>query len=420
VTAFDAVQVNNHPGAYSNYLRPTIGIYEQEDETFILDSNNHELHEIAKSVLLLRDSLVVSFQTASICQNIDISEDQVQHLELLFDLLIASTHTACASAIMQRYDAALEYENIGSLCKSRVVGGLNRGHGSKILGSTGSKYPTTGFLDERNLTLASTFGSVRVKILSARSTDSGSISRTLAFNFEYLGNVQLDLAPFSVQFVAHGLDRYFPVINIIGRWWFEPHALHQPCLEYFATLIEETEIPRDVFIRQRGTNAEIKEISPPGTAIVDSDFFLFYVHFHYTMDRPNFFDSQVLDRLRGKGYYFTGNVLLRLRFYAPRRLARELGIGERRVLIERTNDWSWSWLCEAVIFKMTARKRDKSLTLRFKGIGLEDFSRAMSQLTESIEFIWDSLINGNSWPSSKQNLNCEDGLRDQNSICRWA
>ena len=162
--------------------------------------------------MFLRDSLVASFNAIHTNPYVSISEVQTKHLEMLFDFLIASAHTASVETILKKYGIGsgtklLDQRFPVSMYEDTVV--QKRG----ISSSSMAKGSLPAYPEEKSLTLDTNMGSVKVKILSARTrTDSA----TLAFTFEYLGDANLGLSPYAVHYMSHALE---PMLKVGYRFW---------------------------------------------------------------------------------------------------------------------------------------------------------------------------------------------------------
>lgn len=169
------------------------------------DTGNYTLRQITKPALLLRDSLFRSFQAMHINHVVSISKAQLEHLQVLFELFLASAHTESAEAIIEKY---------GDTSRAKL---LDRGLPAKkcedtqrrdIQSSTIAKRSLPTYLQVTDMTLDTNVGSVKGTVCSARSCID---STTLAFTFEYLGDKSLGLSPFTVQFMAHEVTSYLPL-----------------------------------------------------------------------------------------------------------------------------------------------------------------------------------------------------------------
>ncbi|PVI04943.1 hypothetical protein DM02DRAFT_668655 [Periconia macrospinosa] len=197
---------------FIKYNCPKIKVYEQADRTLVLDTDNYALHQVTKPAMLLRDSLIASFETMRTNRVLRISETELGHLQMLFDFLVASAHTASAESIMKNYANSSGSKTLdGVFPASKCKGAIFQRRG---IGSDGiKKRSLSTYLEEKSMTLNTDVGSVKAKILSARSyTDS----TTLAITFEFLAGSTLGLSPFAVYFMSHELQDYFPFQPRIG------------------------------------------------------------------------------------------------------------------------------------------------------------------------------------------------------------
>ncbi|CAO2658641.1 Nn.00g063640.m01.CDS01 [Neocucurbitaria sp. VM-36] len=179
-----------------SHAYPRVNIFEQEDQTLIVDTGNYGLHQITKSVLILRDSLIESLSTMRTKGATGISEPQIEQLQMLFDSLIASAHTASAEAIAKKYGSMSLVKLLdGNSTVSKSKGNIIRKRDNDPISITKGSLPI--YLEEKAMKLDTTLGSVDAKLLSARSIVA---STTIEFNFWYYGNAQLSLSPFAVHF----------------------------------------------------------------------------------------------------------------------------------------------------------------------------------------------------------------------------
>lgn len=203
ITTFNNAQVHSVSHAY-----PRINVYEHVDQTLFLDPGNYELHQITKPAMLLRDALQAAFQMMRTNRVTSISKPQMEQLQMLFDFLIASAHTASAETLTKQYSSNSRTKSPDrslSVRKYRYPKFQKQPITSRSIETKSLPY-----LEKENMNLETIVGSVRAKILSARSFVN---SKTLAFIFEYCGNEVLGLSPFVVDYVSHELTSRFQRVS---------------------------------------------------------------------------------------------------------------------------------------------------------------------------------------------------------------
>jgi hypothetical protein len=211
----DVMHIDRVRSEIPNISRPNIKIYEQADQTLAFDTGNYTLYQFTKPAMLLQDALTTSFERLKNKSSINISEAQLGHLQKLFDLLVASAHTASADHIMQRHGASSKAKRYSQTFPSNIFGSKNpnvRRQGAKL--SSISRNPVSTYLEEKHLSLDTDVGSVSAKVLIARCYGE---SRTLAFAFEYTSQAALRLSPFATDIMAHELDSYSPLLQPLSN-----------------------------------------------------------------------------------------------------------------------------------------------------------------------------------------------------------
>jgi hypothetical protein len=188
----------------TKYTYPKVHIYEQADQTLILDTGNYALHEITKATMLLQDSLRTSFDAMRTNCSISISKAQVKNLQMLFDLVLASALTASADRVMHNYTSSstnmLPGQSLPTNQHKRTI------VGRQIMSTSSTAQKASIYLRTQNMVLDTGVGSVEVEVLSAWS---GTAPITLALTFEYLGYAHLGVSPFSVCFMSNKIERLF-------------------------------------------------------------------------------------------------------------------------------------------------------------------------------------------------------------------
>jgi hypothetical protein len=195
--------------SFASYSRLKINIYEQADQSLFLDTGNYTLDQITKPAVFLRDSLIASLNAMRTNGTASISEAQVEHLQMLFDFLVASAHTASVGSIKKQYNISSETKVLDRSFPTSESKGITVQKGSTYSSSImEASLPTS--LQEMSMTLNTVAGTVKAKILSARSYTDAT---TLAITFVYFGDARLGLSAFVVDFMSHELvscfHRYF-------------------------------------------------------------------------------------------------------------------------------------------------------------------------------------------------------------------
>ncbi|KAJ4365146.1 hypothetical protein N0V83_008764 [Neocucurbitaria cava] len=179
----------------NSHSYPKVNIFEQEDRTLVIDTGNYDLDQITKSALLLRDPLINSLSRMRTMAAIGINKPQLEHLLTIFDLLIASAHTASAEAIAKKHGSIASVEPLDRRSTASRSKDLTIRRKDKEFTEIPKKYFPM-FLEEKTMKLGTIVGSVDAKLLSARSIIE---SKIIGFKLSYHGNAKLKLSPFSVQ-----------------------------------------------------------------------------------------------------------------------------------------------------------------------------------------------------------------------------
>lgn len=176
---------------------PALSVYEQADETLIIETGNYDLGQFATPLFLLRDSFVSCLGGISINRDVSISKPQADHLAMLFDFLVASAHESSAQAIMSKY------QNAAHLAPStrQVQTSRQSRHQTRVANDHKDKQ-TILYLFEENITMTTFIGAIHARILSARSYKA---MITLGFELQYTGHQRLALSPFAINYMSHAL-----------------------------------------------------------------------------------------------------------------------------------------------------------------------------------------------------------------------
>jgi hypothetical protein len=199
--------------SFVSYSRLKINIYEQADQSLFLDTGNHALDQITKPAVFLRDSLIASLNAMRTNRIASISEAQAEHLQMLFDFLVASAHTASVDSITKQYSNSSGTKLLDrSFPTSESKGMIVQRGGTSSSSIVEAFLPAS--LEEISMTLNTVAGTVKAKILSARSYTDAT---TLAITFEYLGDTSLGLSAFAVDYMSHELVSCFHVVSCSPR-----------------------------------------------------------------------------------------------------------------------------------------------------------------------------------------------------------
>jgi hypothetical protein len=186
------------PQVLVNPDHPRLKVYEQADRTLLFETGNCELHEITKSAAFLQDSLATCFEDLHTHAGLGIDKAPLEHIQKLFDLLIASAHTSSAEHIMKKYGG------ITSPAKMSSETPVN----TTVSTTSINKSPVATCLEDKTFSLATNVDCIKIKILIARSFGD---SRTVAFTFQYTGSESLNLPPLTIDFMSHELGNYYPL-----------------------------------------------------------------------------------------------------------------------------------------------------------------------------------------------------------------
>lgn len=156
---------------FVNTIYPEINIYEQVDGRIVIDRGNYALHDIMKPALLLQ-SLLASFDAMRINRVVSIGETEVQRLHMIFHILLASAHSASAENIMEQYLACAGITSGGGAYPASPIQSLQR-RGRPSVRNRTALMPT--YLEQKSLELDTEIGSVKVKMLLARSKASSLV-----------------------------------------------------------------------------------------------------------------------------------------------------------------------------------------------------------------------------------------------------
>ncbi|KAF2874253.1 hypothetical protein BDV95DRAFT_604441 [Massariosphaeria phaeospora] len=203
ISAFDDPR---YPSSSQGF--PRLVVYEQADQTLVLDTGNYALNEITKPAILLQDSLIAALDTMHTAHISGISKTSIKKLEQLFDFVVASAHTASADIIARKYSDSAHAKELVQGCSCKDVS-------KKQTRKTGLAI----CIEENCIELDTTVGSVNAKLLSGRTN---VYSELLAFKFQYCGNAVLNLSPFAVDFVSYKRTSLFTTISkTLDQDWFD-------------------------------------------------------------------------------------------------------------------------------------------------------------------------------------------------------
>jgi hypothetical protein len=161
--------------------------------------------------MLLQHALNTCFEKLKDKATVNIGKAQLEHLQKLFDMLVASAHMASAENIMQRHGVSSKAKRYSQTFPSNIFGskpvslqkqGLNL--------SSISKRSVSTYVEEKFWSLDTHVGHVNATVLIAQCYNE---SRTLAFAFEYSGLADLHLSPFAIDFMSDELDSFSPLLR---------------------------------------------------------------------------------------------------------------------------------------------------------------------------------------------------------------
>jgi hypothetical protein len=127
-----------------------------------------------------------------------IGKAPLEHIQKLFDLLIASAHTSSAEHIMKKYGGIISAAKTGSEMPTNIT----------VSTSSINKSAVGTCLEDKTFSLDTDVGCIKTKILIARRSGD---SRTVAFTFQYTGSESLNLSPLTIDFMSHELGDYYPL-----------------------------------------------------------------------------------------------------------------------------------------------------------------------------------------------------------------
>lgn len=218
---------------------PKISIYEQADQTLVIETGNYTLHDIAKGLFLLRDSFIACLG-GQINHIVSISAAQADDLGMLFDTLTAAAHDSSAHSIMRRYHQQPESHTYtgGTRIDLNKFRALRNQNQNKSISNSAEK-GIFGYLIEQTLTMETTVGSVKARILSTRQKKAAT---TLGFVFDYTGSPTLGLSPFTVHYVSHAVVQYTS-IQVTHQKWDQKNLV---CLD--DALGRKIYVPPDLYV----------------------------------------------------------------------------------------------------------------------------------------------------------------------------
>ncbi|KAL5355678.1 hypothetical protein BJX96DRAFT_170900 [Aspergillus floccosus] len=197
---------NPSPPLYPDGGCPKIWIHEQPDSTYFFETGDVDLRSIIKPILLLQDYLITALDATRTGQVLRITSAQAEQFRLLFDLLMASAHSACADALLQQYSQVL-----GPFEKRQTV------HSEKEDAYRPSESnPLPMLVDEEGFSLDTTIGTIRANILISRWDRE---EKTLAFTFQYFGSRKSGLSPFVVEYRSQDIRSIANLCLIDSSRW---------------------------------------------------------------------------------------------------------------------------------------------------------------------------------------------------------
>lgn len=178
---------------------PELSIYEQADNTLVVETGLYGLGHFAKALFLLRDTFMACLGDR-MNRVLGISKTQADHLVMIFDFLVASAHQSSAQAILNKYRDA---KNAAPLLRQMEPDIMefwkDQYHDARETNDHKETKPALYLLEEK-ATMETSIGVVHARILSARSSKA---TKTVAFDMHYTGYPRLALSPFTIKYMSH-------------------------------------------------------------------------------------------------------------------------------------------------------------------------------------------------------------------------